>query len=178
MLGSGQYSHRGDALSTSILVAGIGNIFLSDDGFGSEVARRLLADAAALPDDVAVVDYGIRGMHLAYDLLDGCEALVIVDAMPSKGSPGDVVVMSVGAEDIGTGQLDAHGMDPLAVLGSLQALGGTLPPTYVVGCQPANLDEGMGLSDEVAAAVPVAVDAVIRVIRDRILTPSTQMSEA
>ncbi len=117
-------------------------------------------------------------MHLAYDLLDGCGALVIIDAMPGEGSPGDIVVMSVGPNDIGTGQLDAHGMDPLAVLGSLQALGGALPPTYVVGCQPLNLEEGMGLSDEVAAAVPVAVDAVIRVIRDRILTPTSQMSEA
>ncbi len=125
-----------------------------------------------------MVDYGIRGMHLAYDLLDGCEALVIVDVLPGDGAPGDVVVMSVGPDDIGTGELDAHGMDPLAVLGSLQALGGTLPPTYVVGCQPANLDEGMGLSTEVAAAVPVAIDAVLRVIRERIHTPTTQMSEA
>ncbi len=162
---------------SKILVAGIGNIFLGDDGFGSEVARRLLADAPALPEDVHVVDYGIRGMHLAYDLLDGCSALVIVDAMPGKGSPGDVVVMSVGADDIGTGELDAHGMDPLAVLGSLQALGGMLPPTYVVGCQPASLEEGMGLSEAVAAAVPVAVAAVHRVIRERILTPATPISE-
>ena len=94
-----------------------------------------------------MVDYGIRGMHLAYDLLDGCAALVIVDAIPGKGSPGDVVVMPCGADDIGASELDAHGMDPVAVLGSLRALGGTLPPTYVVGCQPANLDEGIGLSD-------------------------------
>jgi hydrogenase maturation protease len=164
-------------ISGNVLVAGIGNIFLSDDGFGSEVARRLLADASALPEDVRVVDYGIRGMHLAYDLLDGCAALVIVDAMPGKGSPGDVVVMTVGADDIGTGELDAHGMDPLAVLGSLQALGGTLPPTYVVGCQPARLDEGIGLSEAVAAAVPVAVEAVSRVIRERILTPAAQYGE-
>ena len=116
-------------------------------------------------------------MHLAYDLLDGCAALVIVDAMPGNGSPGDVVVMSVGADDIGTGELDAHGMDPLAVLGSLRALGGALPPTYVVGCQPAKLEEGMGLSEAVAAAVPVAVAAVSRVINERILTPVTQNSE-
>lgn len=116
-------------------------------------------------------------MHLAYDLLDGCAALVIVDAMPGDGSPGDVVVMSVGVDDIGNSELDAHGMDPLAVLGSLQALGGTLPTTYVVGCHPANLEEGMGLSDSVAAAVPVAAEAVSRVIRERILTPATQSRE-
>ena len=67
-------------------MAGIGNIFLTDDGFGSEVARRL-ADAP-LPDGVKVVDYGIRGMHLAYDLLDGYEALVVVDARARRGLPG------------------------------------------------------------------------------------------
>ncbi len=161
----------------NVLVAGIGNIFLSDDGFGSEVARRLLADAPALPEDVRVVDYGIRGMHLAYDLLEGCAALVIVDAIPGRGSPGDVVVMSVGDEDVSTGELDAHGMDPRAVLGSLKSLGGTLPPTYVVGCQPASVDEGMGLSEAVAAAVPVAVEAVSRLLRERILAPATQYGE-
>lgn len=167
----------GSALSQHILVAGIGNLFLSDDGFGPEVARHLLADGGALPPDVRVVDYGIRGMHLAYDLLDGCAALVIVDAVPGAGTPGDVVVMSVGPDDIGTGELDAHGMDPLAVLGSLQALGGTLPPTFVVGCQPASVEEGMGLTPPVAAAVPGAAQAVIRVIHERILATTRTTSE-
>ncbi len=120
-----------------------------------------------------MVDYGIRGMHLAYDLLDGCRALVIVDAMPGKGSPGDVVVMQVGPDDVGTGDLDAHGMDPLAVLGSLQALGGELPPTFVVGCQPASVEEGIGLSPPVEAAVPVAAKAVRRVIDEHILTDAS-----
>jgi hydrogenase maturation protease len=122
-----------------------------------------------MPDDVRVVDYGIRGMHLAYDLLDGCTALVIVDAIPGEGAPGDVVVMEVGPDDIGTSELDAHGMDPLAVLGSLQALGGTLPPTFVVGCQTATVDEGIGLSPRVEAAVPIAAEAVRRVIDQHVL---------
>ena len=115
-----------------------------------------------------VVDYGIRGMHLAYDLLDGCTALVIVDAMPGDGAPGDVVVIQVGPDDIGTAELDAHGMDPLAVLGSLRALGGTLPPTFVVGCRPASVEEGIGLSSEVQAAVPVAAEAVRRVVDEHV----------
>jgi hydrogenase maturation protease len=122
-----------------------------------------------LPDDVRVVDYGIRGMHLAYDLLDGCTALVIVDAIPGDGAPGDVVVIQVGADDLGTSEFDAHGMDPLAVLGSLRALGGALPPTFVVGCHPASVEEGIGLSPQVEAAVPVAADAVRRVIDDHVL---------
>jgi hydrogenase maturation protease len=146
----------------TVLVAGIGNIFASDDGFGSEVARRLAS--RPLPDGVKVVDYGIRGMHLAYDLLEGYDGLVIIDALPRQGDPGDIVVLQVGPEDLGTGDFDAHGMDPVAVLASLDSLGGELPPTYVVGCQPADLDEGMGLTPAVEGAVDRAIDAVIGVL--------------
>jgi hydrogenase maturation protease len=146
----------------TVLVAGIGNIFASDDGFGSEVARRLAS--RPLPDGVKVVDYGIRGMHLAYDLLEGYDGLVIIDALPRQGDPGDIVVLQVGPEDLGTGDFDAHGMDPVAVLASLDSLGGELPPTYVVGCQPADLDEGMGLTAAVEGAVDRAIDAVIGVL--------------
>ena len=112
-------------------------------------------------------------MHLAYDLLDGCTALVIVDAMPGEGAPGDLVVMQVGPDDIGTAELDAHGMDPLAVLGSLRALGGELPPTFVVGCRPASVEEGIGLSPQVQAAVPVAAEAVRRVIDEHVPAAAT-----
>ena len=117
-------------------------------------------------------------MHLAYDLLDGYAALVIVDAMPGEGSPGDVIVMQVGPDDIGTSELDAHGMDPLAVLGSLRALGGTLPPTFVVGCRPATVEEGIGLSGPVEAAVPVAADAVRRVIDQHVLADANARERA
>ncbi len=145
-------------MSKGVLIAGIGNLFLTDDGFGSEVARRLAAEA--LPTGVKVVDYGIRGMHLAYDLLDGYDALVVVDALPGKGSPGDLTVLEIGPDDLGDGDVDAHGMAPVAVLGSLGQLGGLLPPTYVVGCQPADVGEGMGLTAPVAAAVDGAVALV------------------
>lgn len=154
----------------AVLIAGIGNLFLSDDGFGPEVARDLAAHHE-VPADVRVVDYGIRGMHLAHDLLDGCRALVMVDAIPGEGAPGEVVVMEVGPDDVGPGEIDAHGMDPLAVLGSLRALGGALPPTYVVGCRPANVEEGIGLSPPVAAAVPVAAAAALRVVNEHVLAP-------
>lgn len=150
------------------LVAGIGNVFLTDDGFGSEVARRMAAQP--LPDgvgaDVRVVDYGIRGMHLAFDLLDGYDALVVVDALPSEGPPGELTVLRVGPEDLGEGELDAHGMAPVSVLASLGALGGTLPPTYVVGCRPADVSEGMGLSPAVADAVGPAVRLVSDVLAE------------
>jgi hydrogenase maturation protease len=149
---------------TSVLVAGIGNLFLGDDGFGPEVVRRLVA-RGGLPPQVRLVDYGIRGMHLAYDLLDGYDALVLVDALPGNGSPGDITVLEVGAGDLGGGEFDAHGMDPVAVLASLDRLGGTLPTTYVVGCRPASVAEGIGLSEAVSAAIPNAIEAVHAVIR-------------
>lgn len=145
-----------------VLVAGIGNIFLTDDGFGSEVARRLAA--RQLPDGVIVTDYGIRGMHLAYDLLDGYDALVIIDAVPHQAEPGDLVVLAVGPDDIGDGDFDAHGMEPTAVLASLGSLGGELPPTYVVGCEPAEVGEGMGFTPAVASAVDQAVETVITLL--------------
>jgi hydrogenase maturation protease len=140
----------------------MGNLFLGDDGFGPEVARRLAG--RSLPAGVRVVDYGIRGMHLAYDLLDGYDELVILDAAPRGGRPGDVVVLEVGEGDFGAGEFDGHGMEPTAVLSSLGSLGGRLPRTYVVGCEPADIDEGIGLSPSVAAAVDPAVDAVLRLL--------------
>ncbi len=150
-------------MTGGVLVAGIGNIFLTDDGFGSEVARRLVA--GPLPDGVRVVDYGIRGMHLAYDLLEGYDALVVVDALPGAGAPGELSVLSVGPEDLADGpELDAHGMAPVAVLASLGQLGGRLPPTWVVGCRPADVGEGIGLTPAVAAAVGRAVDLVHEVL--------------
>jgi hydrogenase maturation protease len=149
----------------TILVAGIGNIFLTDDGFGPEVVRCLLAAGPQwLPADVRVVDYGIRGMHLAYDLLAGFDALVLVDTVPTGRPVGEVTVLEVGRDDLDRAEFDPHGMDPVAVLGSLGALGGTLPPTYVVGCQPASTQEGIGLSAPLTAAVPTAVGAVIDLV--------------
>jgi hydrogenase maturation protease len=117
-----------------------------------------------VPDGVRVVDYGIRGMHLAYDLLDGVGALVLVDALPGEGPAGTLTVLEVGPDDLGDGEFDAHGMDPVAVLASLEAMGGRLPPTYVVGCRPADLSEGIGLSDPVAQAVGDAVVTVRRLV--------------
>jgi hydrogenase maturation protease len=116
---------------------------------------------------VQVVDYGIRGMHLAYDLLDGCEALVLVDAIPSRGSPGTLHVFEADHENLtATAGLDAHAMDPGAVFASLNALGGTVPYTVVIGCEVDNVEEGIGLSDAAAAAVPAAVQAVEDVVAD------------
>ena len=162
-------------MSQQVLVAGIGNIFCTDDGFGSEVARRL--GEGPLPDGVRVVDYGIRGMHLAYDLLDGYAALVVVDALPGDGPPGELTVLAVGPEDLGEGEFDAHGMAPVAVLASLGQLGGSLPPTYVVGCRPADVGEGIGLTPSVAAAVGPAIALVHEVLSDHLGLPTPPSAE-
>jgi hydrogenase maturation protease len=150
-------------MTARILVAGIGNIFLGDDGFGSEVIRN-----AEIPRDnpsVRVVDYGIRGMHLAYDLLEDWDSLVLVDAVPSRGNPGTLHVFQAECEEgsEATG-LDAHGMDPAAVFASLRALGGSPPYTVVVGCEAGSVEEGIGLTDPVARAVPRAARAVQEIV--------------
>jgi hydrogenase maturation protease len=151
-------------VSGRILVAGIGNIFLGDDGFGCEVVGRLAADSPR--GDVRIVDYGIRGMHLAYDLLDGYQTLILVDALPGRAPPGTLRVLEVTEDDLGPAGLDAHAMDPATVLASLRALGGQLPRTLVVGCIPAALDERIGLSPVVAAAVGPAADEVRALVDD------------
>ncbi|MEU0151348.1 hydrogenase maturation protease [Micromonospora fulviviridis] len=158
-----------------ILVAGIGNIFLGDDAFGVEVVRRLRD--AVLPEMVDVSDYGIRGMHLAYDLLDGHhDVLVMVDALPLNETPGTLAVLQVDLDDPGwtLGPADAlaapaadgHGMDPESVLRLLRSLGGTVDRVLVVGCQPALMDERMELSPPVAEALDEAARTVVRVVEE------------
>jgi hydrogenase maturation protease len=163
---------------TTVLVAGIGNMFLGDDGFGPEVARRMSAadSGEPVPDGVRVVDYGIRGMHLAYDLLDGVGALVLVDALPGDGPAGTLTVLEVGPDDVGDGEFDAHGMDPVAVLASLEAMGGRLPPTYVVGCRPDDLSEGIGLSEPVSHAVGEAIVTVRRLVAEIVRGDDAELS--
>lgn len=153
-------------MTSRVLVAGIGNIFLADDGFGCEVVRHL-GELAELPE-VTVTDYGIRGMHLTYDLLPGWDLLVLVDALPDRGAPGTMEVLEVEPADLDAGQLDAHGMDPMAVLVGVGALGGSLPRTCLVGVQVEDIGERIGMSDRVAAAVAPAADAVRRLVHDHL----------
>jgi hydrogenase maturation protease len=156
---------QGSEQKPTILVAGVGNIFLSDDGFGPEVVRYMAGDVQPLPPQARLVDYGIRGMHLAYDLLEGYDALVMIDARPGPGAAGELVGLEIGADDVQGGEFDAHGMDPVAVLSALPDLGGRLPPTYLVGCRPAQLTEGIGLTAAVQDAVPAAAEVVGRLVR-------------
>jgi hydrogenase maturation protease len=150
-------------VSRRVLVAGVGNIFLGDDGFGVEVARRLAL--TPLPEGVKVADFGIRGVHLAYELCDGYDTAILVDAAPRGGEPGSLYVMEPdSATQAEAALLDAHGMQPDAVLGLLNVLGGQVRQVYVVGCEPACIEESMGLS----APVERAVEQAIGIVRDLI----------
>jgi hydrogenase maturation protease len=158
----------------TVLVAGIGNIFLSDDGFGVEVANRLAGREQ--PDDVRVEDFGIRGVHLAYELLDGYKALVLVDAVDLRDAPGTLAVMEpelgvrVADGEEASPLMDAHSMNPDVVLSTLAKLGGTVEKIVILGCQPATLQEGIGLSPPVAAAVEPAVELCSQLVAE-ILRP-------
>jgi hydrogenase maturation protease len=156
------------AAATRILVAGIGNVFLGDDGFGVALADRLAR--RALPAGVEVVDYGIRGMDLAYALHDGWDAVLLLDATPRGRAPGTLYVIEPALDGLAPG-VDAHGMDPAMVLGLAQALGGPLPLVLVVGCEPQTVMRGD--EEDVVAAIsePVraALDEGVRLVESLLL---------
>jgi hydrogenase maturation protease len=154
-----------------VLVAGIGNIFLGDDGFGVEVANRLAGEP--MPDGVRVGDFGIRGVHLAYELLDGYDTLVLIDAMSCGDQPGTITVLEPELDPaiVRPAALDAHRLSPEMVLATLASLGGQVTKVLVIGCQPAVTDPGIGLSREVEAAVDPAAEVcreVLKTLRDEI----------
>ncbi|MGW1162351.1 hydrogenase maturation protease [Streptomyces sp. NPDC002513] len=154
-----------------VLVAGIGNVFLGDDGFGVETVRAL--SGRRLPGHVEVLDIGVRGVHLAYQVLDGYDTLILVDATARGGDPGTLYVIEhdEGALDGVPGvPMDGHRMTPdavLALLATLCAGTGGQPPrrTLVVGCEPASVEERIGLSPAVSDAVPRAVRLIERLLR-------------
>jgi hydrogenase maturation protease len=153
--------------ASKILVAGIGNVFMGDDGFGVEVVARM--DRGRLPEGVEVADYGIRGFDLAYALMDGYDAVILVDAVPRGQRPGTVCVLEPELESLsGPGVLDSHGMNPMEVFRLVGQLGGTLPTAYVVGCEPAvpdaDAEESMELSPPVEAAVEQGVQLVEQLV--------------
>jgi len=144
------------------LVAGIGNIFFGDDGFGPEVARELALDP---PADANVQDYGIRGLHLAYELVSGYDRAIIIDAIPRGGVPGTLYVIEPEVGESGAPP-DAHRMDLENVFAFVRTIGGSAPPLVLVGCEPSAADEGIGLSEAMRAAVRPAADLVRRLIAE------------
>lgn len=153
------------SLDSAILVAGIGNIFLGDDGFGVEVIRRL--SARSLPVSMMVFqDFGIRSVDLVYALHTPWKAVILVDAYAHGETPGHLQVLHITPDDIPTSApvMDGHSLNPLIVLSMAKQQARTLPPVYLVGCQPLTFgpEEGsMELSAPVEAAIEQACDLVI-----------------
>lgn len=154
----------GPAVRPRVLVAGVGNPFCSDHGFGPEVVRRL-AGADSLAPGARAVDYGSRGLQLADDLRSGYDALVLVDAAQVGERPGDLAVLDLGEGSLALSDLMRHRMAPVTVLATLHGLGDRLPPTYLVGCRPAETGRDVGLSTPVQRAVPDAMAMVNALVR-------------
>ncbi len=159
-----------------ILIACIGNIFLGDDSFGVEVAQSLMSrKTKRYPEGVQVVDFGIGGIDLAYTLLDNYDTLVLVDAVSRGGTPGTLYLIEPDLAGIdpekgveaGRAAMEAHSMDPLKVLAFARTLGAQPIHTFLVGCEPAPLNESeehaamqMGLSEPVRASIDEAVKMI------------------
>lgn len=160
---------------TRTLVAGVGNVFMSDDAFGVEVAHALTERRSERDDGVEIGDFGIRGVHLVYELLDGCDLFVLIDAAQRGCAPGTVTVLEVEPGDAapraadhpamgGLPLMDGHGLAPDEIFAMLASLGGHPGRSLLVACEPADLSPGMGLSEPVLAAVPHAIRVVEEII--------------
>jgi hydrogenase maturation protease len=152
----------------SVLVAGVGNIFLGDDAFGVEVVRRLAQ--RHLPPGVKVIDFGIRSFDLASALLDSIDTnAVLVDATPRGGKPGTLYLLEASVDD-GPASVETHGMHPASVLRLVRALGGRGPRVFVVGCEPATLEPSPDGEQCLSPAVEASVNAAIDMIESLVTT--------
>lgn len=146
-------------MTVSVLVAGVGNIFLGDDGFGVEVVRNI--PSSSFSSEVFVKDFGISSVHLAFELLNGYNYLVLLDAIQTGERPGTLSLIEVDQQDVlanTTSIADAHTMSPTTVLKMLDEFGGRVGRVFVIGCEPKSLEEEIYLSDVVAGAIPGAVE--------------------
>ena len=158
-----------------ILVAGVGNLFLGDDAFGVEVVQHLMRSDQPVP--ARLMDAGIRGIHLAYELLEGYDALILVDAMAHGEVPGTVSIFEREwrdgeADRVASGGGDPHDLDPESVFALLERLGGRVERIFTVGCEPEQICERIGLSARVAAAVPPAARAVRDLVAHLAVSPA------
>jgi hydrogenase maturation protease len=155
-------------MTPRILVAGVGNIFRGDDAFGVEVVRGLIR--RPVPEGVRAIDFGIRGHDLAYTILDGYDVVILVDAARRDGEPGTLYTLEINPARTPAPAAATHGVDLAETFRLVEAMGGSFPKMYLVGCEPADLgsdEEGrMGLSEPVRAAVEQAVERVLATIAE------------
>jgi hydrogenase maturation protease len=161
-----------------ILVAGIGNIFLGDDAFGSEVARCM--QQRRLPPNVVVKDFGIRAVDLLYALMDKYDRVIIVDAAPRGGDPGTIYLIEPAEKDFASRKapgeglaLDPHSMNPMHVLALSRSMGAEIKNVRIVGCEPETLvpsdSETIGLSTRVSAAIPRAIELIESLVQEAVV---------
>ena len=151
-----------------ILVAGIGNLFMGDDAFGVEVARQLAL--RSLPDEITVIDFGIRGHDLAYALLDGYDLAILIDTTQRGSAPGTLYVLEPDTDHWHTDRsaADAHGMVPEQAIRFARMLGEKLPPLRVIACEPATFDCGADGTFRLSEPVQAAVEPAIELVRSLI----------
>ena len=160
----------GPEFEKQILVAGVGNAWLQDDAFGGEVARRM--EAEGVPPGVTVMDFGTGGLDLAYEVMRGYDALVIVDINRQGEAPGTVFVMEPDPADIEGGiedgaAIDPHAMDPETVLRFVKTVGGWPGKVVIVACEPTAVGEvAWGLSEAVEGALDQAVEVVLQQVEE------------
>ena len=154
----------------AVLIAGIGNAWLKDDGFGGRVIQRL--SERALPDDVVVADFGTGGLDLAYEAMRGYEGLVLIDVSRQGGEPGTLYLMEPDPDEIAAGIedgeiIDPHSMDPQTVLRFVRAVGGWPGRVVVIACEPESVEEmGLALSEPVRAAVDRAAELALKTVAE------------
>lgn len=165
-------------MTGKLLVAGVGNIFLGDDGFGVEVVKRL--GQRPLPVGVSVVDFGIRSYDLAYALMDDWDLVILVDALPRGGAAGTLYIIEpeLPPDSELTGAFDAHTMNPVAVLQLVSALGGQVGRMLVVGCEPATTEPDQEGRIGLSAPAGAAVDKAVSIIEDLIMRERSEATAA
>ncbi len=166
-----------------VLIAGIGNAWQRDDGFGSEVARRL--EGRELPDGIAVIDFGTGGLDLAYQVMYGYDGLLMIDVSRQGGSPGTLYVMEVDEDEVPGGSvedgevLNPHAMDPETVLRFIKITGGWPGKVVIVACEPETVEEmGVGLTPVVEEAVDRAVELVLETAKELLTDEAYAVDDA
>jgi hydrogenase maturation protease len=167
---TGQIKNKAFSAKKRVMIAGVGNMFMKDDGFGSAVIKKILDKK--FPEGVEVKDFGTGGLKLAYDLMKGYDGLILIDASRRGGQPGTLYVIEPDENDINPdlekgGPIDPHGADPATVLRFVKSIGSWPAKVVIVGCEPETVDDfEIGLSEPVNASIDKAVDMVEDIIKE------------
>jgi hydrogenase maturation protease len=160
-----------------ILIAGIGNIFLGDDAFGVEFVNRMRK--RPLPENVSLIDFGVRSYDLAYALMQDWDLVILVDAICRGDKPGTLFTIRPDLpREEGTVAIDAHAMNPVAALRLVKTLGGRIAPLLVVGCEPATVEPNPDGNFVLSKQVDAAIDQAIAMVEQLIIRASTVPSVA